>query len=234
MTDTLHDLTQGFLTEVDRRPLRGGLRVLAVFDAARFDIRLFDRLGLACPDRIAHAVPKRQAEFLAGRLMVRQAQAGLGWPLADIAIGADRAPIWPEGQRGSISHARGMCGAWLTPPDLYCGLDIERLAQGKSLEAIRSVVLRPDEQAPDARAATLVFSAKETLFKALYATVGRVFGFHCARLISITPDSVTLDLTETLHPDLPEAMRFAVSYAQFGTHMVTWMAYRAPGFRGET
>ena len=53
------------------------------------------------------AVNKRQREFAAGRAAAHTAMANLGVPPQAILNGDDRAPIWPEGLTGSITHTRG-------------------------------------------------------------------------------------------------------------------------------
>ena len=60
---------------------------------------------------IATAVKSRQQEFTAGRTCARRAMGHLGLPDMAIPVGADRAPIWPAGIAGSISHSTTRCVA---------------------------------------------------------------------------------------------------------------------------
>ena len=54
---------------------------------------------------VAKAVPKRVAQFTAGRVCARRALAQLGnTEPVPILMGEDRAPQWPAGYVGSISH----------------------------------------------------------------------------------------------------------------------------------
>ncbi len=48
--------------------------------------------------------PARLAEFAQGRMHARKALARLGLANACIPVASDRAPVWPEGFVGSISH----------------------------------------------------------------------------------------------------------------------------------
>lgn len=161
------------------------------------------------------AVPKRQLEYVAGRLAAREALRRLGRPGTDwLGRGEDRAPVWPEGLVGSITHTRGFAWAVAAPRPGRRGLgtDLEALIAPRSMEAIRKLVLR-DEERRDFRASplgeramlTLIFGAKECLFKCLYPTVLRFFGFEAARLLEV--DQVAgrfrIRLLEDLHPDLP-------------------------------
>lgn len=151
---------------------------------------------------MARARPTRRAEFAAGRRAARRAMAGLNLPPAAIPMGPDRAPIWPKGIVGSISHANGLCLAVVAFGRDFqrLGLDVERDAPLPS-DLIPEICL-PEELAPLPRAArpawaTRLFSAKEAAYKAHYPVAAHVFGFHGLRV----------DLTEgrarfTEHPDV--------------------------------
>ena len=140
-------------------------------------------------DHLSRALPKRQGEFAAGRAAARQALGMLGHPAAPIPAGEDRAPVWPKGITGSISHGGTLCAAALADqPDLI-GLDIE---PDTPLNAgLLDRICTPEEAAaiagPDQLAlAKLIFSAKEAAYKAQYPLSRTIFGFdHMA---------VTLDL----------------------------------------
>src|SRR5690242_7832438 len=63
---------------------------------------------------VKNAVEKRIAEFCAGRHCAREALRALGrTPGAILAEG--RAPIWPDGVVGAITHCTGYCGAVVAP-----------------------------------------------------------------------------------------------------------------------
>ncbi len=132
---------------------------------------------------IARAVPCRKSEFAAGRRAARRAIAALGLPLTAIPMGPARAPVWPEGLVGSISHAGGLCLAVVarTRDVTSIGVDIE--ADRPMTSDLISEICHPTELAgvqPEARAdiAKRIFSAKEAAYKAHYPTFQRVFGFH--------------------------------------------------------
>jgi hypothetical protein len=60
---------------------------------------------------MASAVPRRRAEFAAGRACARAALRRLGingWPLL---VGSKREPLWPAGVVGSITHTDGLVAA---------------------------------------------------------------------------------------------------------------------------
>ncbi|MDX7718893.1 4'-phosphopantetheinyl transferase family protein, partial [Aeromonas caviae] len=64
-----------------------------------------------------------------------------------------------------------------------------------------------DAQLSLAEGVTLVFSAKESLFKGLYPRVGRYFDFLDARWLAMTVQTLTLELKCPLTPALPAGWR---------------------------
>jgi len=102
---------------------------------------------------------------------------GLALPLP---MGPDRAPIWPAGLTGSITHAAGLCLAVVTDDPAIRGLGVDLEEDAPLPPEILTEVILPDEHGQNPRA---VFSAKETVFKALYPMAGAVFGFEAVRII---------------------------------------------------
>ena len=131
------------------------------------------------------AIPARLREFSAGRHAARTALAALGHPVRPIPPGDDRAPVWPLGISGSITHSRTAClAAATTGPGI--GLDLE---DDTPLEAdLWSTILIPEEQRwalaqPNpGQAAKLIFSAKEAAYKAQYPVTLALFGFDTLAL----------------------------------------------------
>ncbi|MBO9881922.1 4'-phosphopantetheinyl transferase superfamily protein [Xanthomonas sp. D-109] len=178
---------------------------LLAFEVDAFDSGDFQRHGLQRPPSIARSVRKRQAEYLAGRRAALAALRAAGSTATDLPIGADRAPLWPAGFLGSLSHTDGLAVAIALPASAGAkgiGLDIERVVAADQLEAIRNVAL--DASDCDALAAlarargwpyalTLGFSAKESFYKAAAATVGRFFDFDALRIEDCDPASGHVD-----------------------------------------
>ncbi|MCO6058585.1 4'-phosphopantetheinyl transferase superfamily protein [Pseudomonas sp. MOB-449] len=169
-----------------------------VMRACRFDPALlaaddFPRCAIPAPANIQRAVAKRQTEFLAGRLCARAALLALTGRADVPALGEDRAPVWPAGITGSISHSHGLATALVARNTQWrgLGLDLEEpLSAERALRLAEEILtpaelqrldgLPPDQQA---RRITLTFSLKESLFKALYPIVQKRFYFHDAELL---------------------------------------------------
>ncbi|UFZ05124.1 4'-phosphopantetheinyl transferase superfamily protein [Bradyrhizobium ontarionense] len=131
------------------------------------------------PEERAHiqnAVPKRRAEFATARILSRRALAAVGAPSVALVPTADRAPVWPSGYTGSISHCADYCAVVVARSrDVRSlGLDVEDL---RELEpTMLDLVLTPTERRwLCAQPATLrpllpivIFSAKEAYYKCQY------------------------------------------------------------------
>jgi len=122
---------------------------------------------------IRNAAEKRRRDFRAGRACARLALAALGVQGTAIPSGPRREPLWPPGIVGSITHCPGYVAAAVTLREhlLALGIDAEeRGAAGNDLEPFICTPAELDRyrdlEYPHWR--TLVFSAKESLFKALY------------------------------------------------------------------
>jgi 4'-phosphopantetheinyl transferase EntD len=122
---------------------------------------------------IRNAAEKRRRDFRAGRACARLALAALG--VHDVAIpsGPRREPLWPAGIVGSITHCPGYVAAAVTIRDHLPALGIDAEDWGAAGSDLESFICTPaeldryrDSEHPCWR--TLVFSAKESLLKALY------------------------------------------------------------------
>lgn len=142
-----------------------------------------------------HAVPRRYREFAAGRAAAREAAGQLGITAGAIPMGADRAPRWPAGLVGSISHCDRCCLAAVAPSSAVAsiGLDVE---EDTPLDAdLIATICTPAEcdwlsarpRAEAGHLAKLIFSAKECAYKCQYPLTGRIFGFDGLE-ITLVPD----------------------------------------------
>lgn len=153
-------------------------------------------LVLRLPADLAGAVPRRRAEFLAGRLCAMLALRAIGAPPE---VGrAGRAPVWPAGATGSIAHAGGRAIAVAARRPARLGVDCETLLTPRTAAEIGPLILaepewrlRP-EAMEEARFLTLAFSAKEALYKALSDSLDEIPDFHAARVTGVGPGRIRL------------------------------------------
>ncbi len=143
---------------------------------------------------LLRAVPKRIHEFAAGRACARAALCSLGYAGVALPMNTDRAPLWPAGATGSITHTGAFCAAVVaaTRQIRALGLDAEPAQSVKP--ALWHRICTPQElamlQAQDEQsaraAATLIFSAKEAFYKCQYSLTRQWLGFAD---ISVTVDA---------------------------------------------
>ncbi|WP_166358927.1 4'-phosphopantetheinyl transferase family protein [Pseudomonas akapageensis] len=177
------------------QPLPGAVLVSCGFDSTRLASDDFQRSGIEQTPSLQRSVAKRQAEFLAGRICAREALRRLDGREYAPTTGEDRAPIWPVGISGSITHGTGWAAAIVAHQSDHrgLGLDMETLLSEERAQRLAGEILIPDElqrMAADrvALTVTLTFSLKESLFKALYPIVQQRFYFEHAELLEWSDD----------------------------------------------
>jgi 4'-phosphopantetheinyl transferase EntD len=139
---------------------------------------------------VSTVAPERAQQFAAGRLCARHVLSRLGWSDFALLPGPDRAPQWPTGVRGSISHCAQLCGAVCASSTRVraLGLDIE--GSSAVLPRLWPRVCTPAEIAwlialpltVQVRFATLIFAAKEAFYKAQYTLSAERIGFADLRV----------------------------------------------------
>jgi enterobactin synthetase component D len=173
--------------------LPGTVLLSTRFDPALLIAGDFQRSAVPPPASIQRSVAKRQAEFLAGRLCARAALQQLDNLDCVPAIGEDRAPVWPPHISGSITHSSGHAAAIVGHKAQWRGLgmDLENVLSLERAERLAGEILTADElqrmarlpREQHAQLVTLTFSAKESLFKALYPIVQKRFYFEHAEVV---------------------------------------------------
>lgn len=145
---------------------------------------------------MARAVAKRRREFAAVRVCARRAMEKLGVPPQPVLPGDRGAPRWPQGLTGSMTHCQGYCAAALTRTTDLASLGIDAEPDLPLPEGVLSVVALPAEaerlrrlagERPGVRWDRLLFSAKESVYKAWFPLTGRWLDFSEAD-IEIRPD----------------------------------------------
>lgn len=177
------------------------------------------------PERLQNAVQKRKAEYIAGRYCAKQAFEQLtkknnSISINDFHIGTaeNRAPIWPNSVCGSITHSKGYAAAAVGLTDVIrsVGIDSEKIVEQKTANNIASHILTKDEQlradkgeyknddiADFVTYLTLLFSAKESIYKCLFPLVNQFFNFHDAVILidSNTPGVFRFELNKMLNSE---------------------------------
>jgi 4'-phosphopantetheinyl transferase EntD len=161
----------------DERPLPGELPLLETLpeEAAQ----------------IASAVRGRRIEYLTGRGCARRALGQMGISGFALLNGPDRAPRWPPGVVGSLTHTGavpgGFCGVVVARADDLAAVGLDAEEAGPLNRDLWRLVLtdgerRAVERDPDptgqGAAAKIIFSAKECFYKAQYPLTGQFLQFR--------------------------------------------------------
>ncbi len=165
------------------------------------------------------AVPARLREFHAGRHAARAALAAAGLPAPPnpappnpanpnpappIPIGPDRAPVWPPGIVGSLSHCASLCLAVVARTSDLTGLGLDVEDDAPLPPDLWDIILSPAELAhlpPTApgQTAKRVFVAKEAAYKAQYPQSLALFDFHTLS-VDIAEDHFSARFTRPIPP----------------------------------
>lgn len=161
-------------------------------------------------ESIRDAVERRVHEFTTVRACARHALAELGFERGPMVTGGGRGPDWPDGVVGSLTHcdgyraaAVGYRGQWLTigidaEPDLPLPAGVlDEVCCPAERQGLREL------QAADPSHAwpRMLFSAKESVYKAWWPLMHVWFGFEEVRI------ELHLDQTFTVVPVSVNARR---------------------------
>jgi 4'-phosphopantetheinyl transferase EntD len=146
---------------------------------------------------VAAMSASRAAEFAAGRCCARRALAAIGIPAA-VGRGSDRAPQWPPGIVGSISHTGRFSLAVVARRSEIAGLGVDIELLGRVRRELWPIVFRPAEAArleaePAERQpvlASIMFSAKEAYFKFQYPIWRAWLDYREAMVSILDPDGL--------------------------------------------
>jgi 4'-phosphopantetheinyl transferase EntD len=143
---------------------------------------------------LARAVEKRRREFTIGRGCARRAMEKLGVPAQPLLRGERGAPCWPDDVRGSLTHCANYAAAALTRAADLASLGIDAEPAGPLPEGVLAAIALPEESArlerlaadhPEVHWDRILFSAKESVYKAWFPLTGKWLDF----------DEADIDLT---------------------------------------
>ncbi|WP_217166627.1 4'-phosphopantetheinyl transferase superfamily protein [Streptomyces sp. AC512_CC834] len=147
---------------------------------------------------VARAVAKRRREFTVVRSCARRAMEKLGVPAQPVLTGERGAPRWPAGLAGSMTHCDGYCAAALVRLTDLASLGVDAEPDGPLPDGVLESIALPaeavrlrrlDAERPGIHWDRLLFSAKESVYKAWFPLTGKWLDFSEADIeISVGPD----------------------------------------------
>lgn len=139
------------------------------------------------PESLASAAQVRKEDYVAGRLCAFKASSLLGLSLTKLPTHSDRTPIWPQNLCGSISHSKKLAVSCVSSTDHYfsLGIDAEELLDDHI--DISEQVANSNELSlvENKLGLTVLFSAKEALYKAIYPIVKSFVDFKEVEMTAI-------------------------------------------------
>ncbi|MCG9629018.1 4'-phosphopantetheinyl transferase superfamily protein [Vibrio mediterranei] len=191
------------------------------FDSSKYCNGLFDLLEIPFPVMLISSVFKRRSEYLAARYAAQCLLKTTGCR-SNVGTSHNREPIWPLGFCGSLSHTDNKAIALLCSErsGLLPGVDIETFTSS-TMKDIENVFTTEEEQSilkfsnlSYELALMIVFSTKESLFKAIYPDVRKYFGFELAKVVSFDDKArkITLCLTKDLSRNQRKGKEFTGTY----------------------
>ena len=182
------------------------------------------------------AVLKRQCEYLAGRYCASESltkmEQQLSTPITDkqVGTGNNREPLWPQGILGAITHSNRYAMALVGQQGTYqgIGVDIEDIMSAELAHSLCEQIMSAQEALLHQTLndfdyktfVTLIFSAKESIFKALFPSIGEYFGFEACELCTVDVAKKTLNfrLTGDLSDAWKKDTQLEVSYLPLPNH----------------
>jgi 4'-phosphopantetheinyl transferase EntD len=172
--------------------------------AAAVVVEAFDddaevRLFPAEEEAMARAVEKRRLEFATARGCAHRALAGLGLEPGPVPVGERGEPVWPAGVAGAITHCRGYRGCAVARATEVATIGIDAEPHEPLPQGLLPDVAGPEEVAmlgelagshPAVHWERLLFSAKESVYKAWFPLARRWLGFEDAAL-TVDPERGT-------------------------------------------
>ncbi|MFJ6837804.1 4'-phosphopantetheinyl transferase [Streptomyces sp. NPDC091209] len=154
---------------------------------------------------LTRAVGKRRREFTTVRVCARRAMEKLGVAPSPVLPGERGAPQWPSGVIGSMTHCEGYGAAALARATDLASLGIDAEPHLALPDDVLEAVALPGESArldrlgarsPVVHWDRLLFSAKESVYKAWFPLTGKWLDFFEADIdISLEPTPSTRTLS---------------------------------------
>jgi 4'-phosphopantetheinyl transferase EntD len=195
-----------------------------------FDSQLEKSFSSWLPDGMKNVAQTRQQEFIAGRYCAFKASKEVGYDLSQLPAAPTREPVWPEGILGSITHSKQMAISCVSVSDEISsiGIDAEELMKIGLAQEIERVIATEEELLMIAGAdyqmgITILFSAKEALYKALFPLARTFIDFKEVKLTKLHSDKRLFELElKSSNPKLKGYLgRYEGSFKLIGETVVT-------------
>ena len=182
-----------------------------------FECRADDESTFLFPEErplVGRAVESRIREFTIARSCARQALGKLGFPPVPILRGPKGEPLWPAGIVGSITHCKGYRAAAVAMQSNISAIGIDaEIDDALPPEVLKSICVEEEiawlsQEHDRLRWDRIIFSAKESVYKAWFPFTRRWLGFEeVAITIEAAGNSFSAQPLVNLPSELDQALR---------------------------
>lgn len=180
------------------------------------------------PEDIQSSCLQRKINFIGGRLCAESALKKLGFGHGVVNRQSSGAPLWPTGTIGSITHTNEIaCAAvTLTGHAVSLGIDSELIFSDTQLQDVRSLCCTGTEirtlfnSSNSNLIGTIIFSAKEAVYKSIHPFLNRFVDFSEIEVTSINWRLSTLDLHPVAEGDVSQVLGNCRAYFSIENSLV--------------
>lgn len=128
---------------------------------------------------VLQACDSRRNEHATGRMLSRALLLRLGGSPTVVTRGDGGEPQWPSGFTGSITHSKSIALVTLARRKHYVGLGVDIEEHGRlELSLVTRILTERECKVYGSIDPTLIFCAKESIYKLLYPFLRRYVDFH--------------------------------------------------------
>ena len=225
LIDTLRDENPKLARRIDtcfvQSPHYFESDIVTVALPLRYLVGIAAHLPAEClPPDIHRASAERKVNFIGGRLCAEAALRRLGFEHGVVNRQSCGAPLWPAGTIGSITHTGHFASAAVTLTDKAAslGIDSERIFSDSELRDVRNLCCTQNEirrlfnDSNSNLIATIIFSAKEAIYKSIHPFLHRFVDFSEVEITSIDWRLSTLDVNPVTEGDVSQVLQQCHTY----------------------
>ncbi|PCJ16735.1 MAG: hypothetical protein COB02_15295 [Candidatus Cloacimonadota bacterium] len=189
-----------------------------------YDYQYFLNLNLHLPDKSDSWASKRKRDYLVGRFCAREAFKQVSvfdTSHFQLIKNEDGTSNWPTGFCGSITHTKDYACAVIAQSNkiLSIGIDCEYKIKDKTFQRVKKSIASDSEinivnkfTQDEQLALTLIFSAKESVYKAVFPLVKTFFYFEAFQIDTINQNYIEGFLTKDLNQNFSMGKKVKIQY----------------------
>lgn len=197
--------------------------------------RLRQPYRLDCPDYLHGVSTSRLNAFFAGRIGLEAILRQHFCCHSAVTSKSIRLPIWPQGLAGSISHTQDQVFVIVSEKHQYVGADLQGLIGLDTAQQIASLILTSSEQQLGqgliqqgldfTQFLSLIFSMKESLYKAVYPVVQTYIDFLEVELtdINICQQTARFEFCSKIQRKYPILMQYQAQWQWHNGNVISYV-----------